>query len=198
MGDPDPSQTYAGVGAALSQWEAMEFGLARAYSIFVGDPDGSALRDYGTGRIFRDRIAALGVEASSYFTRYPDQTHEGEFNRLIDHAVRFSERRNEIAHGIVLDVRKITFFQRMMKLMDTSVHQYVLVPPWHVLRQHDPAGMPSFAFNKNQLDGLAVKFHALERGLATFRRDLRSRQAKQPPSSSEIYTEPPQTVFREP
>lgn len=198
MGDAESSATYAGVGVALSQWEALEFGLARAFSHFVDDPDGEALRLYGNGRIFRDRVSALGEVANRYFIKLPSQSREGEFKRIIDLAVRFSDRRNEVAHGMVLDVARITYFRRKMPLIDMQANHHVLVPPWHTLRQHNSEGFPSYAFNKLQLDDLAIKFHTLERHLTRWLGEFPLPPQAQRQPSGVIYREPPRTASQEP
>lgn len=184
-GDADPEKTYAGVGAALSQWEALEFSFSRIYSIFAGEPDGDCMREYGTGKIFRDRIAILERKAEQFFIKAPNQADEGELNRLVDHAVKYSSRRNDIAHGIVMNVQNIQFFQSAMPLLDLNNVGYVLVPPWHSLRQHRPNGEPFYALNKVQLDLFAVRFHDLERQVEKFRLHLGGRPPKalKPPPS---------------
>ena len=62
-GDSDKNETYAGVGRVISAWENIEFALARLYSVYIGAPDDiHGLRAYGTGRIFRDRLAVESKE----------------------------------------------------------------------------------------------------------------------------------------
>jgi hypothetical protein len=178
MGDEDLDVTYAGVGACLSQWEAIEFSFARVQSVFLNDPDGESLRAYGTGTIFQTRIDSLSEHAAAFFIGRPSQELEGEFSKLVDRTLKFSNRRNEVAHGIVMDVRNVTFFQNKMPLMRTDVRQCVLVPPWHKLRWHKSGGLPDFAYNGMQLQLLATRFYDLEGEIDTFRKALLERLAK--------------------
>lgn len=164
--------TYSGVGAALSQWEALEFELARIYSIFAGDPDGEGLREYGEPRIFSLRLSAFGTKAGGYFIRHPNQQTEGELGRIVRAATGFSDRRNEIAHGMVLDVKNIAYFRSRMPLIDTSRTCALLIPPWHTLRHHKPDGLPSYAYNANQMKEIATRIHDLEQQADAFRKAL--------------------------
>lgn len=170
MADDEPKHTYYGVGLVMSGWESIEFEFARLYSIFIGDePDGMSMRDYGTGRIFSVRIDVLNQKAEAYFVNHPCQKMEGEFSRIVIAATGFSARRNDVAHGIVMNVAGIRFFQNRISMLDPSTIQTVLVPPFHILRSHDGVGMPSYAYNKNQLEQLALRLHELELAIREFR-----------------------------
>jgi hypothetical protein len=101
-GDLDENSTYAGVGRVLSAWEAVEAELSHLYAVFVGKLfERKAYVEYGTGRIFVDRMRTLKTAASGYFVRYPSQMREGHFDKLAEIAEKFASRRNEVAHSIV-------------------------------------------------------------------------------------------------
>jgi hypothetical protein len=51
-GDSTENLTYQHVGRLVSLWEDIEFGFCRIHSVFLGDPDGQALRLYGARRAF--------------------------------------------------------------------------------------------------------------------------------------------------
>lgn len=150
MGDDDPDWTYAGVGRVTSQWEAIEIQFSRLYSIFVGKPD-EEMRAYGKGRIFRERSEILAQAAKTYFISNPDQELEGQLYSLTQRAEGFSDRRNEIAHGIVFQLQRLTFFRESMDVSVRGKFQYGLIPPYHTLRKHAADGSPLYAYTSVHL-----------------------------------------------
>ena len=146
QGDASESLTHQGTGIVLDRWEGIELEFARLYSVFMGDPDGSIVGDYGKPRIFADRVAGLRRAAQGYFTRKPHQPHEGEFSRLAFVAERFADRRNEVAHGFVLPVDRIDYFRERMELQEVSHRHYLLIPPLYSIRKHVD-GLPAYAYS---------------------------------------------------
>ena len=170
-GDDDDDWTYAGIGRVTSQWEAIEFELSRLYSIFVGKPD-EEMQGYGQGRIFIDRAKILEETAQKYFVMQPNQDLEGQLCSLMQRVRGFSDRRNEVAHGIVFQLQHLAFFR---KNMDTSVRgkiQFGLIPPYHTLRKHGPDGFPLYAYTSTHLLKLEEVMRWLELDLASYRRQL--------------------------
>lgn len=158
-GDEEDARTYEGIGRVVSAWESVEFQLSRIYSIFVGDPDGNAIYDYGKGRIFRDRLTALRQTAATRFQTKPDQTMEGEFDRVCAHAESFSFRRNEVAHGIVMRVDQITFFRNAFNAQGDK-WLYACIPPIYAFRNQDTDGNPTWAYtfaNMTTLEGRLIQ-----------------------------------------
>ena len=83
-GDPNPNKTYAHVGFIMSRWESLEFELSRLYSLFLGTLDGTeAMRAYGKGRIFPERIDNLAKAADTHFRILPCQKREGRFSGVL-------------------------------------------------------------------------------------------------------------------
>lgn len=151
-GDLDDDWTFAGVGRVMSRWEAIEFRLARLYSVFIGKPNhGDAIREYGAGRIFRDRMDALKRAAETFFTRVHSQLLEGEFHELSCQVDRFADRRNEIAHGIVMQIQEISVFQDNLDAEVRGRMQYALIPPYYLGRKHEECGAPKYAYTSAHL-----------------------------------------------
>ena len=161
-GDDDFKQTLYGVGLFITHWEAIEFELSRLYSFFAGDPDGEAVKRYGKGRIFVERLDILNKAAASYFVSNTNQQTEAAYDDLANEASGFSVRRNEIAHGIVMDVARITIFQQKMPLLDPSKKHIVLIPPYYAMRFHGSDGFPLYAYNSTQLETLSSYLLRLE------------------------------------
>lgn len=101
-GDRRRSTLFQAVGHALSNWEDAEFQIARLYAALVNRPaaDMGQFATYSFAAGFRGRADALEVEADRHFASYPNQEFECQFTRLVAAARNFSQRRNDIAHGI--------------------------------------------------------------------------------------------------
>jgi hypothetical protein len=169
-GDPFDAKTYEGVGRVLSRWEAVEFQLARIYSIFVGDPDGDAIQQYGLGRIFRERLEALQAVSQPYFVRKPSQALEAGLDCLGKAATGFADRRNEVAHGMVFPVHELSFFRERFGTPPEMPH-YLLLPPWYAVRKHYE-GTPLYAYGFDELWSLMVKLLTLSEQLGKYRLKL--------------------------
>jgi hypothetical protein len=105
VGDADIMTTYAGVGIVLSAWEEIELSLSQFYSFMVGRPYHiDAMREYGRGTIFRERMKILVDETH---IRLCCQTQEGEFDKIAEECIGFSNRRNDVAHGIVRPIEML-------------------------------------------------------------------------------------------
>jgi hypothetical protein len=173
-GDTDEAKTYEGLGRAVSEWECVEFELARLYSIFAGDPDGDSVSGYGIGRISRERLNALRLQAAQYFMSLPHQALEGEFDRLCESVEGFSNRRNEFAHGIVMQVSGIEFLQKAFNIPSGTM-QYACIPPVYAFRNQDEHGQPNWAYTYPQFLLLEKRLFGLTLEIANYRKALASR-----------------------
>jgi hypothetical protein len=155
QGDEDEDTTYAAVGRAISYWESIEVSLSYLYSAFVGKPAQlGALREYGNGRIFAERMKGLKTAADGFFRRYPNQANEGRFDRLARSVTNFATRRADIAHGIVRP------FQWDVPPGHARI-QWCLVPPHYDQRRFDHANRPTYAYASREILQFAGQFHIL-------------------------------------
>lgn len=169
-GDTIDTATYVGVGRVVSRWESVEFDLSRLYSLFVGDSDGPAMQTYGEPSIFRDRLARLDEGADRYFAARPSQEHEGTLAALRSNAEGFSARRNEIAHGIVFNLRGLSYFDNMFGPGESE--QYAVIPPLYALRFHcRDSGEPTYVYTSFELS-------TIERGLVSLMFSVRDFRIK--------------------
>ena len=145
QGDANIRLTHQGMGMVIDRWEAIELELARLYSVFMGDPDGAAVNDYGRPRIFAERVLGLRKVGEAHFTQMPDQALEGELARVTMISERFADRRNEVAHGFALPVENMTYFQQQMKLSKARRNHYLVIPPIYTVRKH-VGGLPTYAY----------------------------------------------------
>ena len=130
-GDIDENATYAGVGRVISRWELLETETADLYAIFLAARYCQDAYDeyYKRGKTTQNRIATTGEAADRYFRRTPNQTLEGSFCGLMRKLRGFSERRHEVAHGIV---RPMHWYAQSLPTFDPDYggqYQYCVVPP---------------------------------------------------------------------
>ena len=89
----------------------------------------TSIQEYGTGSIFAVRMQSLIERAELYFRTHPNQEIEGEFSELVDIAKKLSERRNEIAHGIVNPMVDSSSIQNV------EFRYYLLTPMYAVMKK---------------------------------------------------------------
>lgn len=173
-GDQREEIVYIGVGKVIDFWERVEFELARTYSLLVGDPAWSKMREYGGvgGYIFRDRAAKLARAAEAFFVKHPDQDNEGAFDALLARTSGFSDRRNEVAHGMIMDVGEFLFWQDKMTFAVPGLPQHLWVPPYYHTRKHDVLGLPAFGYSSVELEKLRGLLFQLELDIDAFNKKV--------------------------
>jgi hypothetical protein len=170
--DLDDKVTYEWVGRIIDRWEKIEFTLARLQSVFVGDPDGNAaLRTYGVGRTVPERDAIIRSAAERWFVKNPDQRREGQFDKFMQAVVGFSDRRNEIAHGIVHQVSGFTFFRAATTRADYLV-QYAVIPAYHVMRRFHSNGVPKYMYGTPEMMTLDLRLVELQWSIFEFLQEI--------------------------
>lgn len=116
-GNARPEPIFEAVGYALSAWEEAEDHFAHLFSQLVGEYAFAARRAYGTIDMNTGRRNALMAAAEMFFIEVSgDPTakeqqralhrNKNEFATLMQHFARASNRRNDIAHGMVLTLLK--------------------------------------------------------------------------------------------
>ena len=174
-GDEDPEPTFQGVGKVMTAWECLEFELSRLYSVFARDADGPAMRAYGEGKIFRDRVDALRrIAEKKYFVAKPNQTREGCFTFIAKSVEGFSDRRNEVAHGIVFPIHTLTVFRSKFSPSEQGRLHFALIPPYYSGRKHDDIGAPTFMYTSVELQALSARLHECLDSVTAFREKLTS------------------------
>ena len=164
------------MGQIACQWEAVEVKLAIIYSVLLGRADSvSALREYGEGRVFPERTAALKRAAESYFVKYPDQQLEGRLDALLEACDGYIARRNDIVHSFVFPVNHMAFFRESLDLKKED-EKFLLIPPLQTGRKHAKDGPPVYAYNSNQLGNIFFQLIDLTDAISKFEADIFSRQ----------------------
>jgi hypothetical protein len=117
---------------------------------------------YGKGKIFVNRLESIERFGRQYFIRHPNQTVESEFDEPIFSLKSYSQRRHDIAHGIV-DILPTKEHQRM----DTI--EFALITSFYVIdRPRHTKFFPTFAYNASTLLSFESKFSDLGKHVRSF------------------------------
>ena len=101
--DPTAEHVYTSVGKALSNWEELEHYLALYFGFFCGgDTSLPAFRAYGCVASSSGRADMLRAAAEAYFHVQPEHRMQDRFQEFLKLIGKYTPRRNEIAHGIVM------------------------------------------------------------------------------------------------
>jgi len=185
-GDATPDKTFAYVGFTMSRWESLEFELSRLHSLFLGTLDETdAMRDYGKGRIFPERLERLATAADRHFCSEPCQKREGQLDELLEQARGYADRRNEVAHGLVFRIDEITFFREQIKPQLLKREHYALIPPLYASRPHRASGLPAYAYTSASMDRLAHRIMKLQLRIRALHSGPDSLAVSPPPAQPE-------------
>ena len=171
--DSEAEPTYQSVGVVLSSWERIEFNLAQLYSSLVGHPNGDAIPQYGSERIYKLRTDVLKRAADNHFINYCNQEMEAKFDKICACCDDMSKLRNDVAHAIVMDVSLITYFRNTLNLVEND-SAFMLIPPLYLGSRHLNNGLPSFAYSSVDLLSIASDMLLLEDEIKHFRLTYRS------------------------
>jgi hypothetical protein len=105
QGDPEDTLLYTNVGIALTRWEIIEGTFAAVFSRFMeaGILE-AAGRVYGTIGSVPGRIQALdAASVVAFYHRKVNEDERATWKSLMNHYREAGNRRNEIAHGVVME-----------------------------------------------------------------------------------------------
>ena len=167
--DADKAVLFEALGRTLDRWEYIEYSLSVLYGLFAGGITKEHYHEYGNGITFSHRLAALERVAASWFVKHCDQSAEGEFSRIVTAARGFSDRRNEFAHGLVVNVNRIIVLRLRLRLSSGEGPMYLSIPPLHVWRKHTDVGLPTFGYSSHELDILASRLRHFQAEIYLFK-----------------------------
>lgn len=135
------------VGAALTQWEALESEFALLFSLVVGGGE-AAERAYGTIQGTKGRRDALEAAAAVYFYWTGRDTEvSAQFALLMNHYTSASGRRNDIAHAVV---------QRVS--VGSADHGHFLMPPRYATKRHKKLQFETLVSDAKGLEALTHEY----------------------------------------
>lgn len=146
------------------------------------------MREYGKPTIARLRLDGLTEAAAKFFIKRSSQEREGELQSIIMRLRHFASRRNEVAHGIVLNIQNIAVFTDNFVPEARGKKQYALIAPYYQIKQHGPDGLPAYAYTRPVLASMIPAMVEPMARLVRFRRALvpraSARSAPSPPSAA--------------
>jgi hypothetical protein len=170
-GDYSEDITYRSVGRFISSWESIEVELSHWYAIFVGKYFKPEAYDeyHDQSKTLKQRLRTLEEAARLYFVKCPNQINERDFEVLIEKVRGFSERRHEIAHGIV---RPYHFFAPLTEWSDPydkDTTRTCLVPPHYQRDWFNDLQIPLYVYTSRQIDSLSDKLIELLKEVNLFK-----------------------------
>jgi hypothetical protein len=167
QGDDSAAKTFEWAGRVISQWVHIEFQLGLLYSVFVGRPNHAAtVREYGAGKIFRERLQYLRQAADRYFVTNCRQDLEANFHQICAAAEGFSDRRNEVAHAVVFPSVFLPSFVEDRR--DGHLERWALAPLYFEAKKFDAEDFPLYAYTSRELNELVIRLNALQKQIESF------------------------------
>lgn len=144
-GDATDAITHIARSRALDEWELLEVALGFIDSR-MARTTGSRHR-YGCGQIFVKRLAILEKNADKFWVKRSDQNKEADFDTLLCHIRGYSQRRHDIAHGVVqpLGIRNIEGVE------------FGLLPAAYTI-DRKRSGFPKYIYNSEIMNSFKDKF----------------------------------------
>jgi len=113
-------------------------------------------REYGRPANFRERLTNLEAAGCRYFCKWPHQDLEGELTWVIRYAMGYSQRRNDIAHGIV----------RLAGVVGIDIDirdemRWCVLPPHSRADKFTSGNMPTYILTSREINRFAKAFEAI-------------------------------------
>jgi len=145
---------YASIGRALIFWEALETTLARLYAALCEQSlyDDHANQAYGEPLNFRKRLANLKAVGCRYFQKRPHQDLEADLAWVIKHADGYSQRRNDVAHGLVREIDLV--LDPRASLRGDAPLRWCLVPPNFRETKFIAPNVPAYVLTSREINRL--------------------------------------------
>lgn len=149
-GDKTPVPIYTAVGLAMSAWEFIETDLSSMFAVFSGattwTATAPAVRAYGSIVSYRARREALTAAARAFFKVHHMPREQRSFKIVLKKCDGWSDRRNDIAHGLALRVTSIA-------------PGYFLWPtPSNTRKYHIDSTEPAYRYRASQIKKIAFSF----------------------------------------
>lgn len=144
---------YEGVGRALSAWERLEGALSLLFSELIESESKAARRSYNAVRTWQGRSEMLQAASETYFLKNPDKEAQNKFKEVYKNAKNFSDRRHDIAHGVVDYFDKWPSSGRSI-----AKASYCLHPSYSNTKDRTQDEMPEYCYTAPELDYFFEQF----------------------------------------
>jgi hypothetical protein len=178
--DKKQADIFSAVGYALYQWEYLETQLTQLYMFFCF-PEGTSSRSYQTtkfsfGSIHTPNTRRTMIEraAEVYFKETPTSKFKPTVARILRLYKDASSRRNDIAHGLILNITSLHLGDKMSLEIefehgfnveddDNRKQEYVLAPSVHATGKRDLSGKPKYSMSSSDIKEMASNFMILSK-----------------------------------
>ena len=161
-GDNDNKTLFESIGRALTAWEDLESFLSHLYAGLSEQSlyNQEAIYRYGSFCNVSIRARDLRASGEAYFIKYPNQHLEGELSWIIKSFSGWSQRRNDVAHGVVrlIDIAKYT----RISLMGAST-SWCLAPPHFKEEKHFATNTPARILTSVEINRFSDAYWSLLR-----------------------------------
>ena len=161
-GDDDHDTLFASIGRALTAWEDLKSFLAHLYSGISEKSlyDQKSIYVYGTFPNVRVKVSEFRSSATRYFIKYPNQEIEATLCWILQNFEGWSQRRNDVAHGVVrsIDIAK----DPQVSILGASV-SWCLVPPHFKEEKHFFPNSPARILTSIEINQFADAFWSILR-----------------------------------
>jgi hypothetical protein len=161
-GDREDNELFESIGRALTTWEDLESNLAHLYAALSEKSpyDQPAIYEYGALPNVPSRVSGLARLGRDYFIKYPNQALEGELCWITSNFNRWSQRRNDVAHGVVrlIDIVKDIAGAPSEKSFLGASLEWCLVPPHFKEEKHFTPTTPARILTSIEINRFARAF----------------------------------------
>ncbi len=180
-GDLEINTTYLSVGRALTHWENFEAYLAYIFTETIGvhpSKDLAASRAYGAIMSFTGRAEIIKAASEALFFVTPNSELEAQFEHMMENAVGFSGRRNDLAHGVVGHHPN---YSKWIEEGEDPEDGYVLLPAEYATKKRILASggllvpviqSPMYYYSSAEIDRIAIYFRGLRVVAASYLKAL--------------------------
>jgi hypothetical protein len=102
---------------------------------------------------FQSRSEVLDAAAERYFETAPNQAKEGRFKHLVCKARELAEKRNQIAHGVLIIIRESAEDHRSL--------EFAWVPATYDRRKMDEKLLPKYCYTSTEIRAFGNDFQSL-------------------------------------
>ena len=155
---------FEAVGRCLMGWEEVEGTFAHLFSTFrTGLPfDTAANKEYGQPLNFVHRVQALRDAACRYFQSHCSQENEGEFAEIVELALNWSQRRNDVAHGRARMIHWIINPESRETLLTAQGPlRWCVIPPHFKSEKFTEDDRPTYVLTSREMNRFADAFWKL-------------------------------------
>lgn len=164
IGDEDQNRVFEYIGRVSNAWEHLEGVFSLLYATLSGKHpfDRDARRTYGREPTFQGRLGGFRTVFSLWVRTNHDQDLEGGIYRALRAAEGFSQRRNDIIHGIVRPFHLMASAgTESDPIVWPDVWTYCVTPPYQDERRFGARERPEYLYSSYSMEQIEAGIYRL-------------------------------------